>query len=263
VVQGGVQLVNFRSSWFSLRNCLEYFFWFRSRLHLQQRHGFIPLGGNTVFIRTAVLRQHGGYDAECLAEDCELGVRLSVAGHRIEVCYDAHLVTREETPDTIGSLLKQRTRWNQGFLQVYRKGLWRQLPQRRQRLLARWTLCQPFLQAFTGVAVPVALVTALLTDVPVGLALLTWVPAVPTLLMVSFELVGLREFCRVYYVRPRLRDYVVLALGTFPYALVLGAAALRAVWREARGQRGWEKTSHAGAHRTSAALVTAPVGSGS
>jgi len=261
VVQGGVQLVNFRSSWFSLRNCLEYFFWFRSRLHLQQRHGFIPLGGNTVFIRTAVLRQHGGYDPECLAEDCELGVRLSVAGHRIEVCYDAHLVTREETPDTIGSLLKQRTRWNQGFLQVYRKGLWRQLPQRRQRMLARWTLCQPFLQAFTGVAVPVALVTALLTDVPVGLALLTWVPAVPTLLMVSFELVGLREFCRVYYVRPRLRDYVVLALGTFPYALVLGAAALRAVWREVRGQRGWEKTSHAGAHRTSAALATAPVGS--
>ena len=259
-VQGGVQLVNFRSSWFSLRNCLEYFFWFRSRLHLQQRHGFIPLGGNTVFLRASVLRAQGGYDPECLAEDCELGVRLSVAGHRIEVCYDAHLVTREETPDTVGSLLKQRTRWNQGFLQVYRKGLWRQLPGRRQRLLARWTLCQPFLQAFTGIAVPISVVTALFADIPVGLALLTWLPAVPTLLMVAFEMVGLREFCRVYYVRPRLRDYVVLALGTFPYALILGAAALRAVWREARGQRGWEKTSHAGAHRTATAMSTAAIG---
>ena len=30
VVQGGVQLVNFQSSWYALRNCLEYFFWFRS-----------------------------------------------------------------------------------------------------------------------------------------------------------------------------------------------------------------------------------------
>src|SRR5206468_4370553 len=29
VVQGGVQLMNFRTSWWSLRNCLEYFFWFR------------------------------------------------------------------------------------------------------------------------------------------------------------------------------------------------------------------------------------------
>lgn len=39
VVQGGVQLINFHSSWYSLRNCLEYFFWFRSRLHLHARRG--------------------------------------------------------------------------------------------------------------------------------------------------------------------------------------------------------------------------------
>ncbi len=56
VIQGGVQLINFQSSWFSLRNCLEYYFWFRSRLHLQAEKGFIPLGGNTVFVRTDVLR---------------------------------------------------------------------------------------------------------------------------------------------------------------------------------------------------------------
>jgi cellulose synthase/poly-beta-1,6-N-acetylglucosamine synthase-like glycosyltransferase len=95
VVQGGVQLINFRSSWFSLRNCLEYFFWFRSRLHLHEQHRFIPLGGNTVFVRTDLLRLVGGWDAECLAEDCELGVRLSALGASISVCYDPHLVTRE------------------------------------------------------------------------------------------------------------------------------------------------------------------------
>src|SRR5207302_1152180 len=72
VVQGGVQLMNFRSSWYSLRNCLEYFFWFRSRLHLHARRRFIPLGGNTVFVRRDVLRAVGGWDPECLAEDCEL-----------------------------------------------------------------------------------------------------------------------------------------------------------------------------------------------
>ena len=33
VVQGGVQLMNYRSNWWSLRNTLEYFFWFASRLH--------------------------------------------------------------------------------------------------------------------------------------------------------------------------------------------------------------------------------------
>jgi glycosyltransferase XagB len=249
VVQGGVQLVNFRSSWFALRNCLEYFFWFRSRLHLQERHRFIPLGGNTVFIRTDLLRSVGGWDPECLAEDCELGVRLSTMGAAISVAYDPYLVTREETPDTMWALLKQRTRWNQGFLQVLRKREWRGLPGHRQRMLARYTLAQPFLQAFAGVAIPFAIVSAIVLHVPVGVALFSFLPAVVTIAMVAFEVVGLREFCRVYYVRPKLRDYVRLVLGTPLYQLMLAAAACRAVARELRGERGWEKTAHGGAHR--------------
>jgi cellulose synthase/poly-beta-1,6-N-acetylglucosamine synthase-like glycosyltransferase len=252
VVQGGVQLINFRSSWFSLRNCLEYFFWFRSRLHLHERHEFIPLGGNTVFVRTDVLRSVGGWDPHCLAEDCELGVRLSALGAHIRVAYDPYLVTREETPPTLWALLKQRTRWNQGFLQVLRKGEWKRLPGRRRRMLARYTLAQPFLQAFAGIAIPFAVVTAVLVDVPVGIALLSFLPGVPTVAMVMFELVALREFCRVYYVRSRFTDYLRLLLGTAPYQVVLAVAAVRAVLRELRGERGWEKTSHSGAHRSSA-----------
>jgi glycosyltransferase XagB len=249
VVQGGVQLVNFRSNWFALRNCLEYFFWFRSRLHLQQKHGFIPLGGNTVFARADVLRSVGGWDAECLAEDCDLGVRLSTRGARISVCYDPYLVTREETPDTVMGLLKQRTRWNQGFLQVLRKREWRQIPSWRQRMLARYTLCQPFLQAFAGIAILIAVASMFVAHLPVGLSLLTFLPMSPTLAMVVFELVGLREFCRVYHVRPSKTDYVRLLVGTGPYQVILAAAACRAVFRELRGHRGWEKTAHNGAHR--------------
>jgi glycosyltransferase XagB len=249
VVQGGVQLVDFRSTWFSLRNCLEYFFWFRSRLHLQERHRFIPLGGNTVFVRTELLRSVDGYDPECLAEDCELGVRLSTLGARIVVAYDPYLVTREETPPTVRDLVKQRTRWNQGFLQVLVKGAWRDLPTRRQRLLARYTLAQPFLQAFAGIAVPGAVASALWLQAPVGIAMLSFLPAVPTLAMVVFELVGVREFCRTYYIRATAGDYLRLLVSTVPYQLLLAFAALRAVWRHVRGQRGWEKTTHRGAHR--------------
>jgi cellulose synthase/poly-beta-1,6-N-acetylglucosamine synthase-like glycosyltransferase len=252
VVQGGVQLVNFRSNWYALRNCLEYFFWFRSRLHLQQRHRFIPLGGNTVFVRAELLRSVGGWDPECLAEDCDLGVRLSSLGARFSVAYDPYLVTREETPDTLWGLVKQRTRWNQGFLQVLRKGDWRRLSGRRQRMLARYTLAQPFLQAFSGIAIPFAIVTALLVRVPVGIALLSFVPALPTVAMLMFETVGLREFCRVYYVRPRKSDYIRLIVGAPFYQVMLAVAACRAVVREFRGERGWEKTAHSGAHRDAA-----------
>lgn len=248
VVQGGVQLMDFRSSWYSMRNCLEYFFWFRSRLHLHARHGFIPLGGNTVFVRTDLLRAVGGWDDECLAEDCELGVRLSALGAKVTVAYDPHLVTREETPHRVRDLVKQRTRWNQGFLQVLRKGCWHALPSRRQRVLARLTLAQPFLQAFAGVAIPVSIACVLFVRVPVAVALLSFLPAVPTIAMAAFEVVGLREFCRVYYIRARWTDYAILVLGAPFYQVLLGLAAVRAVVRELRGQRGWEKTAHTGAH---------------
>jgi hypothetical protein len=80
------------------------------------------------------------------------------------------------------------------------------------------------------------------------LALFTFLPAIPTVAMAAFEAVGLREFCRVYYIRARCTDYLVLIVGAPFYQVLLGIAAVRAVVREVRGQRGWEKTAHNGAH---------------
>jgi cellulose synthase/poly-beta-1,6-N-acetylglucosamine synthase-like glycosyltransferase/putative flippase GtrA len=250
VVQGGVQLMNYHSNWYSVRNVLEYYFWFRSRLHFHAAQRFIPLGGNTVFIRTDLLRQAGGWDPDCLAEDCELGVRLSSAGAKVAVAYDPELVTREETPATLGAFLKQRTRWNQGFLQVLRKGEWRRLPTTRQRLLARYTLAMPFLQAFIGLIIPLSFATTLFAKVPVLAALISFVPLVPVLAVLVMEAVALGELCRNYGFRVRLRDYLRLVLGTLPYHALLSLAAVRAVARELRGNRSWEKTAHVGAHRT-------------
>ena len=253
VVQGGVQLINFQSSWYSLRNCLEYFFWFRSRLHLHASRGFIPLGGNTVFVRTEVLRQAGGWDEQCLAEDCDLGVRLSSQGAKVVVAYDSAMVTREETPDTLYGLLRQRTRWNQGFLQVYRKKDWKQLPTVRQRLLARWTLSTPFLQAFSGVVIPLDVALAVFGHLRVSVAVASFLPVVPTLATFAFEAVALHDFGLQYGLRVRPWHYVKLIVGGPFYQVVLAAAALRAVWREGRGQRGWELTRHVGAHLTEGA----------
>ncbi len=261
VVQGGVQLMNYRTSWWSLRNCLEYYFWFRSRLHFHARSRFIPLGGNTVFVRRHWLERSQGWDADCLAEDCELGVRLSSAGAHVVVAYSPDVVTREETPGSFASLLKQRTRWNQGFLQVLRKGEWRRLPSRRQRVFARYLLAMPFLQAFTGLLVPVSVVLVLFAKVPTPLALLTFLPLVPTVVTVAAEVAGLAEFGRLYGPRARLRDYARLVLGTFPFQVFLAGAAVRAVVRELRGDRSWEKTAHTGAHLQAGApdlVVTLP-----
>jgi len=249
VVQGGVQLMNYRSSWWSLRNTLEYFFWFSSRLHFHARNGFIPLGGNTVFVRTDLLQLVEGWDTECLAEDCELGIRLSVAGAKVAVAYSPALATREETPPTLAGLLKQRTRWNQGYLQVLKRGEWRRLPTRGKRMMARYLLAMPFMQAFSGLMVPVSLVTILLFRAPMPFVLLTYVPMAATLATLSIEAIGLAEFNRMFGLRVRIRDYLKLVAGAIPYQLLLATAALRASAREMRGERGWEKTEHVGAHR--------------
>jgi len=260
VVQGGVQLMNFRSSWWSLRNVLEYYFWFRSRLHFHAGANFIPLGGNTVFVTRDALEYNHGWDAECLAEDCELGVRLSSQGEKVVVAYSPEYVTREETPGTLKSFYKQRTRWNQGFLQVLRKGEWRALPTRGQRLFARYMLAMPFLQATTGLLIPLSLFLILVVKVPTLVALLTFIPLAPTIVTVAVEIAGLGEFGRLYGQKVRAVDYVRLVLGTIPFQVLLAGAAMRAVFRELRGERGWEKTEHTGAHRddgASPARVTA------
>lgn len=258
VVQGGVQLMNYQSSWWSLRNVLEYYFWFRSRLHFHAGARFIPLGGNTVFIRRELLEQNHGWDDECLAEDCEIGVRLSSQGVPIVVAYSPEVVTREETPGTLLSLFKQRTRWNQGFLQVLAKGEWRKLPTRRQRLFARYILAMPFLQALTGLLIPLSIALIIWVKVPTIIALISFIPIAPTLITVAVEIAGLGEFARIYGPRARIRDYLRLIIGTIPFQVFLAAAAVRAVARQLRGETGWEKTAHSGVHRDNVSTVPAP-----
>ncbi len=249
VVQGPVQLMNFRSSWYAVQNVLEYFFWFKSRLHLQAQRGFFPLAGNTVFIRRDVLESEGGWDPDCLAEDCELGVRLTSKGARVVVAYDAAMATREEVPASLRELLLQRSRWNQGFLQTLRKGDWRKLPSVRQRVIAVATLMTPFTQALLGLLFP-CLILSFFVHVPVQIAMLAWTPALVTVATIVARMAGLHDFCRSYGQKASARDYLRLVIGTIPYQAVLGYAALRAVWREGSGDREWHKTSHSGLHRS-------------
>jgi hypothetical protein len=101
IVQGGVQLMNYGDSWWALLNCIEYYRWFKSRLHWHALQRFITLGGNTVFMRRSAIEAVGGWDVLNLTEDAEIGVRLSVAGFKVAVVYDPKFATRESTPDTV------------------------------------------------------------------------------------------------------------------------------------------------------------------
>lgn len=252
VVQGSVHLVNYRATWFSLRNCLEYRVWFRSRLHAHAAAGFIPLGGNTVFVTRAVLQdvQVNGWDGNCLAEDCDLGVRLSTQGRKIVVAYDAELTTQEEAPELLSVLVRQRTRWALGYMQVLAKGDWRRLPTFQLRASAFWTLVQQHAMAFAGLALPIAVLTALLVDLPLPLVFVSFLPLVPTVITVVFDVLILHEFGKHMRFPIRFLDYLRLVVSTPFYQLLLALASCRAAWKYVSGDFRWEKTGHTGAHLT-------------
>jgi cellulose synthase/poly-beta-1,6-N-acetylglucosamine synthase-like glycosyltransferase/putative flippase GtrA len=249
IVQTGVQLVDFDKSWWTGRNVLEYFFWFRSRLHLHAAQRFIPLGGTSVAIRRDLLEHLGGWDETCLAEDCDLGVRGSSIGARVAVVYEPGHTTLEETPPDVRAFFRQRVRWMQGFMQVLAKGDWRQLPTRRQRVQAGIVLGTPLTQSFAALAAPVSAATALLLDAPVLIVLFTFLPLVPTAIGLAFDLVGLGDFGRTYARRIRWRHYFGVIVSLPAYQMLLSSAALWAAVRQVRGKNDWSKTAHVNAHR--------------
>jgi cellulose synthase/poly-beta-1,6-N-acetylglucosamine synthase-like glycosyltransferase len=209
----------------------------------------IPLGGNTIFVERRLLKRVGGWDERCLTEDADLGVRLSAVGERIRVVYDPRHVTREETPDSLDSFIRQRTRWNQGFLQVLRKGDWRRLPRRSQRLLAVYTLAYPLVQALMFLLWPLSLAGLLALKLPMAITLPSLSPLYLLLFQLLINLLGLWEFTRLYGLRFPLLAPARMALAFVPFNLALAVGAVRAVIREVKGQANWEKTAHIGAHR--------------
>jgi cellulose synthase/poly-beta-1,6-N-acetylglucosamine synthase-like glycosyltransferase len=250
IVQAGVQLMDFRSSWYAPHNVLEYFFWFKSRLHFHASVGSVPLGGNTVFMKRSLIEQAGGWDEHCLTEDADIGIRLSALGEPIAITYDHNHATREETPPSLGNFIRQRTRWNQGFLQVVRSGDWRRLETGEQRLLALYTLAYPLVQAALAILWLPALITTVTLKAPVVIAMLSLSPFYFLAFKYIADLIGLSEFCRLYGFKLRPRDIAVFTAGFLPYQMLLNISALRAVVRHIRGDSNWEKTTHTGAHRT-------------
>jgi len=249
IVQSGVQLMNFRDHWFGLNNCLEYYFWFKSRLHFHARHQMIPLGGNTIFIRRDLLSRVGGWDEACLTEDADIGVRLSGLGERIRVIYDAERVTREETPADTAAFVRQRTRWHQGFLQVLRKGDWLALPTLPQRLLALYTFSYPAIQVPLVAMWPIAVLGGFLLNTPIVVAMTTFLPLYALFLQFLVTLVGARMFTREYGVRLPVHTFLILAITYLPYQWLLAFSSARAAYRELEIREEWEKTAHLGAHR--------------
>lgn len=77
---------------------------------------FVPLNGSCQFVRRTVLEELGGWDESSLTEDVELALRLVEKKHLIKYAPDVR--SGQETPNTIGDLVKQRVRWYRGYMET-------------------------------------------------------------------------------------------------------------------------------------------------
>src|SRR5579884_902956 len=249
VVQSGVQLMNHNTKWFCFLNVLEYFFWFKSALHFFAHCGMTPLGGNTVFVKRDLMQYLGGWDHTTLTEDADLGIRLCIAKARVRILYDDEFVTKEETPHTIEQFIKQRTRWNQGFIQILFAGRWRQLEKFSQRMLALYVLILPEVQAFFALMLPVSVLMFFFVKLPVWMAILTFMPFYCFVFTLFLSVAGLHEFVKVHHRNWKWSEALTLIVAFLPYQILLGIGAIRAVLRQIQGASNWEKTAHIGQHR--------------
>ena len=130
-LQGQLDYYNPRSSWLARCFTIEYASWFRMFLPGIERMGMaIPLGGTTLFFRRKALEELGGWDAQNVTEDADLGLRLFRHGYRTELI---DTTTFEEANCRSFPWVKQRSRWIKGYMMTWithmrdPRLLWRQL----------------------------------------------------------------------------------------------------------------------------------------
>jgi cellulose synthase/poly-beta-1,6-N-acetylglucosamine synthase-like glycosyltransferase len=257
VVQGAVQLMNLGSrlgQWFQAHSVLEYQAWYSSRMLFQVQAGFVPLGGNTVFIRTELVRRAGGWPCTP-TEDCAIGVLLcSQYGAKVVAAYGPDLATREEVPATVfnkdkGSIFWQRVRWLDGIFQELVRGTWLRMPTLRRKILAGYILAAPILQSLSCALLPVALITAVTLKVPESVALYTFVPVIPIAFTMMAMVAGLRQFGRDFGQQIRARHYASIVFLTPLYQALLAAAAAVAIYKYLSGDKSWYRTGRSMEHR--------------
>jgi poly-beta-1,6 N-acetyl-D-glucosamine synthase len=118
-VAGNVKVVNRTNVWTRLQ-ALEYI----EGLNMVRRaQGFFRavniVPGPIGMFRRSALERVGGYDPDTFAEDCDLTLKLLVAGWQVR--YEAEAQAFTEAPERLLDLVKQRYRWTRGILQAIRK----------------------------------------------------------------------------------------------------------------------------------------------
>lgn len=246
---------------------LEYSTWFDYLLPgLDRLRLPIPLGGTSNHFRTAKLRELGGWDPFNVTEDADLGIRAYARGYRVGVL---NSTTYEEANKRLYNWIRQRSRWQKGYLQTFLVHSRRPLASLRRMGFRGWLTVHVFIggSVLTSALVPVFWLMFVYWLATGSLALEPLFPG-PILYVGLFNLLA-GNFLGIYLAmlgvfRRRYFHLTIYALGYPVYWFLQAIAAWRAIWQLFSRPFYWDKTAH-GLTRFGEPLhaTTASLGSGS
>jgi len=198
------------------------------------------------YFRTNVLREIGAWDPHNVTEDADLGLRLARAGKRA-VMFDS--ITLEEAASSAPAWIKQRSRWIKGYMVTW--ALHMRNPRQLMRdlgavpmLAINILMLDGFLSFLLKPAVVASAVVIAATDatiwpglfaIPGIYLLLGALTGAQALLLSAAFVAGWRRFgWRVACSAPLL----------WPYWMMGGIAAMKAMVQIATKPEFWEKTVH-------------------
>jgi len=249
-------------------------YWYGRFLRTLEKSGYpMPLGGTTNFFKKSVLLELGGWDPKNLTEDFDLGLRLfnskKKVGHIMpdgehsaakEKAYKVGMFesrTDEETPIGFEAWLRQRTRWQQGKIQTFKKFLRDPPKTLGKKIHTYMATLEPHLAVvnLTGIGVSAFAYASKAQLEP-------WLQALTTLNLAAIASysamngLGYLEATKGETVRFRGAKALFAAVSTPAYWTMQWAADLRAIYREEiKKEKNWEKTAHTGKHFAPGASV--------
>lgn len=245
-LQGKLDYYNPRTNWMARCFTIEYAAWFRVFLPGIESLGLvIPLGGTTLFFRRQALEELGGWDAQNVTEDADLGIRIYRRGYRTEL---VETTTYEEANCRGLAWVKQRSRWIKGYMMTYMTHmrdparLLRELgPQRFIAMQVQFmattlqTLLAPLLWTFW--ILPFGLYHPVMAAMPYGLfVVITAMMILIALMIIAFDIIGMRRTC--HKLNPLWAVTLIL------YQPLSTLAAYKALWELLTKPFYWDKTSH-------------------
>jgi cellulose synthase/poly-beta-1,6-N-acetylglucosamine synthase-like glycosyltransferase len=217
---------------------LDYALWFDFLLPGLDRMGIpMPLGGTSNHFRSSALKAIHGWDPFNVTEDADIGIRLARRGFRVRTLDST---TFEEATTGFGNWLRQRSRWQKGYIQTW-------LVHMRHPL---HLMGNAGFRGFLGFQLFVGgtFVSSLLNPILWLFALAGLCGAAPaTHICIGCLIAGNCFFVYLAMLGSCRRDWLQLA----PYGLMaplywalISLAGYRGLWQLAGNPWHWEKTQH-------------------